>query len=188
MILTGKVADVDPKMGKDRSGNPSNTPWLVKFKFITDSQSLWLGAYTQKPNAPKAFASKVMEERDLADGQKTLWELEYEEVTEGEYTNYYVTSARSLAPDTPTATVTTSEVTAPVWKQVLQGSWASKLDTTGRSIIRQVAFKEIENKDGKEASALMALTDLYEEIILGSWEPLPDGDDEEDEDLFGDSA
>lgn len=186
MIITGKVADVDPKMGKDRSGNPSNTPWLVKFKFITDSQSLWLGAYTQKPNAPKAFASKVMEERDLADGQKTLWELEYEEVTEGEYTNYYVTSAHSLAPDTPTVTVTeptmtTPEVTTPV------GSWASKLDTTGRSIIRQVAFKEIENKDGKEASALMALTDLYEEIILGSWE-VPDSDDEEDEDLFGDSA
>ena len=142
-MIIGKVADVDPKMGKDRDGKPSNTPWLVKFKFVTDSQSLWLGAHTQKPNAPKAFAAKIVEERDLADGQKTLWELDYEEVTEGIYTNYYVTSARSVTSDTPTVSTP-----APALQQ------GSKDDAIARAVAFKGAIDVLVKKVGASAASL----------------------------------
>ena len=52
--------------------------------------------------------------------------------------------------------------------------WASKLDPVGRSIIRQGALKNIENKDGKSPEQLNYLTDLYESIVLGTFVPEED--------------
>ena len=50
-------------------------------------------------------------------------------------------------------------------------AWSLNMDDRGRSIVRQVAFKEIADKDGKSGEQLNALTDLYESIILGAYEP-----------------
>ena len=50
-------------------------------------------------------------------------------------------------------------------------AWSLNMDDRGRSIVRQVAFKEIEDKDGKDAGQLNDLTDLYESIILGTYQP-----------------
>ena len=50
-------------------------------------------------------------------------------------------------------------------------AWSLNMDDRGRSIIRQVAFKEIADKDDKTAEQLIALTDLYESIILGTYQP-----------------
>ena len=50
-------------------------------------------------------------------------------------------------------------------------AWALNMDDRGRSIVRQVAFKEISDKDSKSGEQLNALTDLYESIILGGYEP-----------------
>ena len=50
-------------------------------------------------------------------------------------------------------------------------AWSLNMDDRGRSIIRQVAFKEIPDKDGKGSEQLNALTDLYESIILGTYQP-----------------
>ena len=50
-------------------------------------------------------------------------------------------------------------------------AWSLNMDDRGRSIIRQVAFKEIADKDDKTGEQLIALTDLYESIILGTYQP-----------------
>ena len=47
----------------------------------------------------------------------------------------------------------------------------------GLSIIRQVAFKDVENKDNKTPEELARLTDLYESIILDRF--VPDTGEEE---------
>ena len=54
-------------------------------------------------------------------------------------------------------------------------NWASKLDPVGRSIIRQGALKNIEDKDSKPPEELWRLTNLYEDIILGRF--IPEGDE-----------
>ena len=53
-------------------------------------------------------------------------------------------------------------------------AWSLNMDDRGRSIIRQVAFKEIADKDGKSGEQLNDLTDLYESIILAAYQPVPD--------------
>ena len=45
--------------------------------------------------------------------------------------------------------------------------WQAKLDTTSRSIIRQVAFIHMENKDSKSLDQINELVGIYEQIILG---------------------
>ena len=50
-------------------------------------------------------------------------------------------------------------------------AWSLNMDDRGRSIIRQVAFKEIGEKNSQNGDQLNALTDLYESIILGAYEP-----------------
>ena len=45
-------------------------------------------------------------------------------------------------------------------------------------IVRQVAFKEIENKGGLTPNQLDYLTNLYTSVVLGTYIPEPDADDE----------
>lgn len=52
-------------------------------------------------------------------------------------------------------------------------NWATNLDDRGRSIIRQVAFKDVQNKDDKSLEEIARLTDAYEAILLCSFEPEP---------------
>ena len=50
-------------------------------------------------------------------------------------------------------------------------NWVATLDDRGRSIIRQVAFKEVPDKDNKPLEEIARLTDAYEVILLCSFEP-----------------
>ena len=50
-------------------------------------------------------------------------------------------------------------------------AWSLNMDDRGRSIIRQVAFKAIGEKNSQNGDQLNALTDLYESIILGTYQP-----------------
>ena len=57
-------------------------------------------------------------------------------------------------------------------------AWSLNMDDRGRSIIRQVAFKEIGEKNSQNGDQLNALTDLYESIILGTYQPTVDAEEE----------
>jgi len=56
-------------------------------------------------------------------------------------------------------------------------AWSLNMDDRGRSIIRQVAFKEIGEKNSQNGDQLNALTDLYESIILGTYQPTVDAEE-----------
>ena len=58
-------------------------------------------------------------------------------------------------------------------------NWVATLDDRGRSIIRQVAFKEVPDKDNKPLEEIARLTDAYEVILLCSFEPDPPPSDDE---------
>tara|TARA_R100000963_G_scaffold33003_1_gene25050 strand:- start:811 stop:1413 length:603 start_codon:yes stop_codon:yes gene_type:complete len=53
------------------------------------------------------------------------------------------------------------------WEDTIAGSWADNIDDRGRSIIRQVAFKDVPNKDDKTPEQIWNLTNIYEDILLG---------------------
>ena len=55
--------------------------------------------------------------------------------------------------------------------------WVASIDDRGRSIIRQVAFKDVLNKDDKSLEEIARLTDAYEAILLCMFEPESSGDD-----------
>ena len=56
-------------------------------------------------------------------------------------------------------------------------AWSLNMDDRGRAIIRQVAFKEIGDKNSQNADQLNDLTDLYESIILGTYQPTVDAEE-----------
>tara|TARA_R100001143_G_scaffold52612_1_gene47903 strand:- start:307 stop:909 length:603 start_codon:yes stop_codon:yes gene_type:complete len=62
------------------------------------------------------------------------------------------------------------------WEDTIAGSWADNIDDRGRSIIRQVAFKDVPNKDDKTPDQIWDLTNIYENILLGRFIPEPIGD------------
>ena len=65
------------------------------------------------------------------------------------------------------------------WEDTIAGSgwegWADNLDDRGRSIIRQVAFKDVPNKDDKTPEQIWNLTNIYEDILLGRFIPESNG-------------
>jgi len=63
------------------------------------------------------------------------------------------------------------------WEDAIAGSWADNMDDRGRSIIRQVAFKDVPNKDDKTPDQIWELTNIYENILLGRFIPDPDDTD-----------
>ena len=60
-------------------------------------------------------------------------------------------------------------------EDAIMGHWADNMDDRGRSIIRQVAFKDVPNKDDKTPEQIWNLTNIYEDILLGRFIPESNG-------------
>tara|TARA_Y100000310_G_scaffold83953_1_gene80605 strand:- start:385 stop:1053 length:669 start_codon:yes stop_codon:yes gene_type:complete len=108
--LKGYVEEIDPKLGKN------GQMWLLKFKFIdSDEGPVWMGAYADRKDAPKAFVQRVVAEAELPEGDRTTWEITANTVEEKGYENLYVTSAKSSSngPE-PVSLVTSSDDGTPV--------------------------------------------------------------------------
>ena len=92
---------------------------------------------------------------------------------------YDVAPHERLQPDGSTVHVAAHTVApAPQQKPIVVGEppwsasiWADNLDDRGRSIIRQVAFKDVPNKDDKTPDQIWDLTNIYENILLGRFIP-----------------
>lgn len=169
----------------ERKGRDGQIPWLIKFMFIKENgeqlsigNKNWFGSYSDTTpggyphNGQGAFNLKAWEEREIPN--PTVWEIEFgDEVSETvkgvTYQNIYVVSAKTISQSQPQQR-SEEPSGGTSWPSPATGnSWTSALDSTGKSIIRQVAFKEIENKDGKTPSELLQLTNDYESIILGTY-------------------
>ena len=53
-------------------------------------------------------------------------------------------------------------------------AWSLNLTDKDRCIIRQVAFKDVEDKDSKSYDEINEKTNNYEAIILAAYQPVPD--------------
>ena len=149
---------------------------------VTDDQNqqLFLSSFKEQPNE---ILAKL--------GEGSTVEIGYtkELSKDGRYTNINVKSV--------TAHQQAEPVESPDWQveqpapdnrvdgvgQVIglpSDGWAVNLDTTGRSIIRQVAFKEAaameSSTGGQSFDNINAMTNIFEQIILGLYveEVLPD--------------
>ena len=141
--------------------------------------SLWVSAYPKE--------SKMM----LAQPQ-ALWNVGYASWTAPNGTVIHTAKAVSMIGNAqqppvqqqPAQQAPVAEVAPQVIQEINEGNvqelpsdgWANSLDARGRSIIRQVAFIHMENKDSKSLDQINELVGIYEEIILGLYveEPLDD--------------
>ena len=141
--------------------------------------SLWVSAYPKE--------SKMM----LAQPQ-ALWNVGYASWTAPNGTVIHTAKAVSMIgnaqqppvqqqpvqqPPVVAETVASQPVQAEAGRDYVAGvgtvhglpsdGWAVNLDARGRSIIRQVAFIYMENKDDKSLDQINELVGIYEQIILG---------------------
>ena len=137
--------------------------------------SLWVSAYPKE--------SKMM----LAQPQ-ALWNVGYASWTAPNGTVIHTAKAVSMIGNAQQPPVQQQPVQQPpvaeVAPQVIQeidkvlpivgnmqglpsDGWANSLDARSRSIIRQVAFIHMENKDSKSLDQINELVGIYEQIILG---------------------
>ena len=132
--------------------------------------SLWVSAYPKE--------SKMM----LAQPQ-ALWNVGYASWTAPNGTVIHTAKAVSMIGNAqqppvqqqPVQQAPVAEVAPQVIQEINEGNvqelpsdgWANSLDARGRSIIRQVAFIHMENKDNKTFDQINELVCIYEQIILG---------------------
>lgn len=149
------------------------------------SSRLWVSAY------PK-------ENKMLLAQPQALWNVGYSSWTAGNGTVIHtakevsmisVSTLSSLAhQQQPVQQQPVAEVAPQVIQEIDKGNmqglpsdgWANSLDARSRSIIRQVAFIHMENKDDKSLDQINELVGFYEQIILGLYveEPYDPSDDE----------
>tara|TARA_R100000306_G_C4352301_1_gene130763 strand:+ start:112 stop:852 length:741 start_codon:yes stop_codon:yes gene_type:complete len=141
----------------ERKGRDAQIPWLIKFMFIKENgeqlsigNKNWFGSYSDTApggyphNGQGAFNLKAWEEREIPN--PTVWEIEFgDEVSETvkgvTYQNIYVVSAKTISQSQPQQR-SEEPSGGTSWPSPATGnSWTSALDSTGKSIIRQVAFK-----------------------------------------------
>jgi len=150
--LKGYVEEIDPKLGKN------GQMWLLKFKFIDSNEgAVWMGAYADRKDAPKAFVQRVMAEAELPEGDRTTWEITANTVEERGYENLYVTSARSSTNGhAPAATDTPAPLAA-----ATRAAFPNEKDSL---IVAQCAAKIaglLSNHDKAERSKIMEDIDFY---------------------------
>ena len=130
-------------------------PGLIKFEFTTldgrhirSSQNRYPGSHaTAKSKGgvngyphtnQKAFNERVLSEQNLPEDQRSTCEISE---TENNYRNIYVVSAKTISQSQPQQR-SEEPSGGTSWPSPATGnSWTSALDSTGKSIIRQVAFK-----------------------------------------------
>ena len=142
------------------------------------SSRLWVSAY------PK-------ENKMLLAQPQALWNVGYSSWTAGNGTVIHTAKDVSMISNStlsslahqqqPVQQQPVAEVAPQVVREINgEAHWSDDLinrHNQGLSIIRQVAFKDVENKDNKTPEELARLTDLYESIILDRF--VPDTGEEE---------
>ena len=180
--FTGTVAEIDVRNGG-----------LLRIKMQdANGQSKWFSSFDKNTNA---IAQKIVGSGRAVQVNYTEkpWENE-----RGSGINNTISSMATVQEATTSSPVNPdpapyqepvsnpAPVPAPAPSNVVAGigtvlglpsdGWAVNMDARGRSIIRQVAFIHMENKDDKSLDQINELVGIYEKIILGLYveEPLDD--------------
>jgi hypothetical protein len=176
--FTGAVQETD-----NSHGNSGKGPYRFSLKDV-NNQTLWFSTF-DKP-------TEAMIEKG---GVGNAWTVEYQEKewtgTNGQVrVSNDVKTCKSAGQIAPAPAPTPQPQSIPVrdndpddpvtWMggHLEAFGWADSMDDRGRSIIRQVAFKDVANKDDKTPEQIWNLTNLYESIMMGSYQPDADAYDE----------
>ena len=166
--FTGQLMEIEHRTTK------KNQPWIRALLTDPIGRGWWFSIF-------KDPIMKMMNSQGVNSGpwSLTYYERKYPDNTGQMQTGYTVTQANIAATQQaqqappqqaqpqqtpPQQTEQTPYTPGPV------PNWAVTIDDRGRSIIRQVAFKEIEHKDDKSLETIAELVDEYERIILGTFD------------------
>ena len=184
--FTGTVIETDKRKGE-----------LLRIKMLdANGQSKWFSSFDKNTNS---IAEKIVNSNRAV--QVTYTEKPWQTDT-GSGINNTITGGMITVPEAASSSPVNPDpapyqepvsnpapVPAPPPSHVVAGignvlglpsdGWAVNMDARGRSIIRQVAFIHMQNKDDKSLDQINNLVNQYETIILGLYveEPLDDNDD-----------
>ena len=158
--MVGTVAEIDDtnRDGSKRRTN-AGSEWIRVKVVGLDNNAKWMSAFED---------SVISAIRQVANGNDEV-SIRY---TESQGNNGHMNTnikgvsfnrERQVTPKSPPPSPVASKAVLPT------DNWASNLTEKDRSIIRQVAFKDVANKDDKQPSEISDLTDIYEQIILGTF-------------------
>ena len=159
LTMVGNITEIDDtNQDGSKRKTKAGKEWIrVK---VTDGQSSkWMSAFED---------SVISAVRQVANGNDQV-SIRY---TESQGNNGHMNinikgvsfnQERQVTPKSPPPSPVASKAVLPT------DNWASNLTERDRSIIRQVAFKDVANKDDKQPSEISDLTDIYEQIILGTF-------------------
>ena len=152
LSMVGNIAEIEEKT--TQKGKP-----FIRARVTDGQSSKWMSAFED---------SVISAIKQVANGNDEV-SIRY---TESQGNNGYMNinirgvsfnKERQVTPKSPPPSPVASKAGLPT------DNWASNLTEKDRSIIRQVAFKDVANKDDKQPSEISDLTDIYEQIILGTF-------------------
>lgn len=160
LSMVGTVAEIDDtnRDGSKRKTN-AGSEWIRVKVVGVDNNTKWMSAFDE---------SHISAIRQVANGNDEVSIRYTESQGANGRTNTNVKGVsfnkeRQVTPKSPPPSPVASKAVLPT------DNWASNLTERDRSIIRQVAFKDVANKDDKPPSEISDLTDIYEQIILGTF-------------------
>ena len=159
LSMVGSIAEIDDtnQDGSKRT-TKAGKEW-IRCRVSDGQTSKWMSAFED---------SHISAIRQVANGNDEV-SIRY---TESQGNNGHMNTnvkgvsfnrERQVTPKSPPPSPVASKAVLPT------DNWASNLTERDRSIIRQVAFKDVANKDDKQPSEISDLTDIYEQIILGTF-------------------
>jgi len=152
LSMVGTVAEIEEKTTS--KGKP-----FIRARVTDGNRSIWMSAFDE---------SVISAVKQVANGNDEVSVRYTESQGNNGYTNINIKGVsfnkeRQVTPKSPPPSPVASKAVLPT------DNWASNLTERDRSIIRQVAFKDVANKDDKPPSEISDLTDIYEQIILGTF-------------------
>ena len=159
LSMVGTVAEIDDtnQDGSKRT-TKAGKEW-IRCRVSDGQTSKWMSAFED---------SHISAIRQVANGNDEV-SIRY---TESQGNNGHMNTnvkgvsfnrERQVTPKSPPPSPVASKAVLPT------DNWASNLTERDRSIIRQVAFKDVPNKDDKQPTEIAELTDIYERILLGTF-------------------
>lgn len=152
LSMVGNIAEIEEKT--TQKGKP-----FIRARVTDGQSSKWMSAFED---------SVISAIKQVANGNDEV-SIRY---TESQGNNGYMNinirgvsfnKERQVTPKSPPPSPVADRVGLPT------DNWASNLTERDRSIIRQVAFKDVPNKDDKQPTEIAELTDIYEQILLGTF-------------------
>ena len=159
LSMVGTVAEIDDtNQDGSKRKTKAGKEW-IRCRVSDGQTSKWMSAFED---------SHISAIRQVANGNDEV-SIRY---TESQGNNGHMNTnvkgvsfnrERQVTPKSPPPSPVADRVGLPT------DNWASNLTERDRSIIRQVAFKDVPNKDDKQPTEIAELTDIYEQILLGTF-------------------